>query len=388
MKEVPVKETGDQYTAPEFTLGVSQEAQNFVLKSGQALDENDDLQMQQGVLAYAGGANQYVDSGIANAYILTSIVTDFANTTLGDGQRFNFTPQTTNTGASTANINGTGVIDIVNPDATPLDAQAIEALQPTSLEYDLGANQFILIGGGISALDLANETSPNEGTGLVGHTNQTLKAYLGSSTFPKYADSGVANQIELTPDQSVVTVPTALGDGVTVVFRPTVANTLAAVTLQLGSNSAKTVKLIAFDGTLLDVGIGYFNPDVYYEATYFTTDDVFIVQRLFKEQDDSNIAASINADGEAPVSIRSSKNIASFTRLAEGECSVTFERAFPNTNYAITAWGRGNTAAGNELISAQALMTKTVSVFEFTTISTNGNNTDIPEIGLAFYLNQ
>jgi len=79
------------------------------------------------------------DSGIVNAYVVNFNTPYTAYT---NGWTFYFIASNTNTGASTINVNGLGVVSIVNPNGTALSAGQIALGQMTEVIYENG--QFIL----------------------------------------------------------------------------------------------------------------------------------------------------------------------------------------------------------------------------------------------------
>lgn len=81
-----------------------------------------------------------VDTGIANAYILNFIA---SFTAYVDGIQITWIPANTNTSASTINVNGLGVVNIVNPNGTALVAGEIVANQPAQILFKAGAFQLI-----------------------------------------------------------------------------------------------------------------------------------------------------------------------------------------------------------------------------------------------------
>ena len=86
-----------------------------------------------------------VDTGVANAYIL-----NFAApySVLSDGITIFWVPSNTNTGPSTLNVNGLGVISILNPDASALTASEIVASGIVGVVYRGG--NFYLISSALS----------------------------------------------------------------------------------------------------------------------------------------------------------------------------------------------------------------------------------------------
>lgn len=84
-----------------------------------------------------------IDSGAANSYILNfaSPFTSYVN-----GEVIYFIPSNSNTGPSTLNVNGLGVIPITNINGTALGANQIIAGQTTEVMFFNGAFQLISIG--------------------------------------------------------------------------------------------------------------------------------------------------------------------------------------------------------------------------------------------------
>lgn len=109
MKTVPTKTPGNTYTADEFTNGVSQEAQNSILDSGQTLNASDLFQTSKAMSINAAGADFYTDSGTPNTLVLTPIGARKSPPTYTSGQRICAFVGTTNTGATTVNVDGVGV---------------------------------------------------------------------------------------------------------------------------------------------------------------------------------------------------------------------------------------------------------------------------------------
>lgn len=112
MKAVPLKNTGDPYTSNEFNTLPSQELQNTVLSSGQALDEFDSEQLAKAMAIYAGAGDFYVDSGVVNAYVLSPINIQKAPPSYTNGLRARFVATNTNSSNSTVNLNGLGTKSI------------------------------------------------------------------------------------------------------------------------------------------------------------------------------------------------------------------------------------------------------------------------------------
>lgn len=95
----------------------------------------DQLVNSQLITLYGG-----VDSGSTNAYVL-NFAANF--TAYADGIIIVWIPSHTNTTASTINVNGLGVVSIVNPDGSALVAGEIVLNQPAQILFKAGAFQLI-----------------------------------------------------------------------------------------------------------------------------------------------------------------------------------------------------------------------------------------------------
>lgn len=101
----------------------------------------DNVVSSQLITLYGG-----VDTGTANAYLL-NFVANF--TAYADGIVIYWIPANTNSGASTINVNGLGVVNIVNQDGTALTGGQLTGNQVATIMFKAGA--FQLISSGISA---------------------------------------------------------------------------------------------------------------------------------------------------------------------------------------------------------------------------------------------
>ena len=84
-----------------------------------------------------------VDTGQPNAYVLT-FTANFSGYT--NGTVIYWVPSNNNTGASTINVNGIGVVNIVNPNGTALGANQIVANQMAQVVYYNGSFQLVSVG--------------------------------------------------------------------------------------------------------------------------------------------------------------------------------------------------------------------------------------------------
>jgi len=90
------------------------EQNNIIIQTGQTPVNTDLDQLGKGVAEYVANGNFYLDSGVVNAFILTSIGGKQSVQRYVDGMEVSFIAGTTNTGASTVNIAGLGVRNIIN----------------------------------------------------------------------------------------------------------------------------------------------------------------------------------------------------------------------------------------------------------------------------------
>lgn len=94
-----------------------------------------ETELKLGLTRYA------VDTGVADAYIVTLPYVPV----LTDGFNFTFKAVNANTGASTINVNGTGVKSIVNTDGTSLIANTFGNNAIVILAYELSNDRYLLI---------------------------------------------------------------------------------------------------------------------------------------------------------------------------------------------------------------------------------------------------
>ncbi len=101
-------------------------------------------QYMQAIIELASGrAVTYDDVGIADAYVLDVRTDQQAPASLFDGLIVVFAPLNTNGGASTVNVAGFGVKNIVDLGGNPLGADVLMVGQRVELAYALGADRFV-----------------------------------------------------------------------------------------------------------------------------------------------------------------------------------------------------------------------------------------------------
>ena len=148
----------------------------FVLEdaAGNTIWSRDQVFSSQLLTLYAG-----VDTGIANAYVV-NFAANFS--AYSDGIVLYFIPANSNTGASTINVNGLGVISIINQNGSALAANELLANQVATIMYKGGS--FLLIQG--AQQGLVSYGSTDTGTAnayVVGLTNQYFAYQAGNVLF-------------------------------------------------------------------------------------------------------------------------------------------------------------------------------------------------------------
>jgi hypothetical protein len=136
------KVNGNTVNADEYNNMV-RASKNLIEDSGQTIDSSN-TQQSEAVANYVGSANFYTDSGVANAYVLSTTGSFKAPTALVDGLEVRFRTSNPNTGASTINVAGLGNVDIKEADGvTDVGASFISSTSDNRLRYDAGNSAFI-----------------------------------------------------------------------------------------------------------------------------------------------------------------------------------------------------------------------------------------------------
>ena len=161
-----------------------------------------------------------VDTGIANAYVL-NFTANF--TSLVDGITVIWIPANTNTGPSTININGLGVISIVNGDGTSLLASSIFSNYPAQILIKSG--KAILLNPYV-AQSVATFTPTWQGVGSLGPVTYTKVGRIVTIGFPSATAVSSSTSFFLTGlpaaitpstfTQQIVPIPGLVDNGATV----------------------------------------------------------------------------------------------------------------------------------------------------------------------------
>ncbi len=93
--------------------GFKEENNNLITGSSQTLDTADRDQTHKAVAYYSAVGDFYIDSGIANAYVLSPAANRIVPLAYVTGMKIRFLVGNNNTGASTVNVGGLGVVSLI-----------------------------------------------------------------------------------------------------------------------------------------------------------------------------------------------------------------------------------------------------------------------------------
>lgn len=142
MQDLNDKTSGSFLLAPEWNQ-IPSEMQNIITDQDITLSSGDLNQLGKAIAGYVGNATFYTDSGIADAYVLTTIGSKQSITAYTNGLNVNFIAGNTNTGASTVNVAGLGVKNIKLGDGT--DPIAGDISGRIELAFDSSNDRFELL---------------------------------------------------------------------------------------------------------------------------------------------------------------------------------------------------------------------------------------------------
>ena len=144
----PVSDTGS-LTSSNANDAI-QEEQNAITSSGQTLvaliDPPDNTQLSQALARYASGGTFGVDSGAADAYIISSTGAFVPPDAYFDGMKVEFYVVNNSAGAAaTVNAFGIGVVGLVKEDGTSLTSGYLTTVIITKAIFDSGAGKFFVV---------------------------------------------------------------------------------------------------------------------------------------------------------------------------------------------------------------------------------------------------
>ncbi len=197
------KSTGNSVNATEYN-NIVRGMLNSIENSGQISDATN-TQVSKALANYAAVSTFYTDSGIVNAYILNSINNFEGLSKLINGAEARVRVGNTNTGAATANVNGSGVKNITLPDGTTaLTGGEISSTQDTTLRYDLSNDVWVMTLGieatatSIGNIFLPKQITISSGTDTAHDIDFTAGNFIFSDGGGQAITSALTKQIDAT----------------------------------------------------------------------------------------------------------------------------------------------------------------------------------------------
>lgn len=142
MLNIPTKADGvDTLSAAEFN-SLNNELKNTIESSGQTLAGGDLFQIAKTMGSYVSSGSFYTDSGSVNNYVLSPLGSFKTPTTYLDGMEVSFVVGTTNTSASTINVNSLGSKALVDGSGNVLTANHLVSGTMITAKYNLSADHF------------------------------------------------------------------------------------------------------------------------------------------------------------------------------------------------------------------------------------------------------
>lgn len=179
MQDLNDKATGNTLTAAEWNE-VPSEIQNIIEGLGITLSGADLNQLGKGIAGYVANGNFYTDSGAADAYVLTKIGAKQTLPEYTDGMIVEFLAGNDNTGASTINVAGLGVKNIVG---TSNGGEIISGAR-IELRYRSGSGDFEIVNTSLTSGTVIPTTSgtSNDITGIPSWAKKITIMLEGVST--------------------------------------------------------------------------------------------------------------------------------------------------------------------------------------------------------------
>jgi hypothetical protein len=140
MEDLNDKITGGTVTAAQWNQ-LPSEIQNVIEALGIALSGGDLNQLGKGIAGYVANGNFYTDSGVADAYVLSTVGLKQSAPAYTDGFTAVFTAGNTNTGPTTVNVGGLGVVNVFNKGAACVGGEFVSGNSVT-IRYDAANTRF------------------------------------------------------------------------------------------------------------------------------------------------------------------------------------------------------------------------------------------------------
>lgn len=225
MEDLTGKIPGSQLTAAEWNQ-LPGEVQNVITNAGIGLSNADIRQLAKAITLTVGSGTHYIDSGAANAYVLSLVSTLEPPTQLIDGMRISFLPLNTNTGGSTVNVQGLGVKPLLTAAGNPVLSGSLQSGQLVQAHYNLSTDSFRVISILSNAFTVFKSGDQNSvGPGLVNDTDLVVTI-----------EAGVKYKIEATIMYEEVIAPGGGAFEINAIFPTSEGNTI----MQVAANTTYT----------------------------------------------------------------------------------------------------------------------------------------------------
>lgn len=236
MQDLNDKVTGGTLTAAEWNE-VPSEIQNVIEGLGITLSSGNLNQLGEAIAGYVANGTFYIDSGVANAYVLTQIGSKQALTSYTDGATFEFEASNPNTGAATVNVAGLGIKNIKLADGSDPIAGAIDGR--VILKFDAGNDWAELIPDFEVASQAEAETGTDNTKGMTPlRSHQAFNFYgLGVET------SSIVSDIDTLDSTYLRATDTSLSSGTF----PVGVDKEGSILNISRTNTGKTQLFISFD---------------------------------------------------------------------------------------------------------------------------------------------
>jgi hypothetical protein len=357
MRDIATKVTGSSLTADEFN-DIPTELENAITAAGIALSAGDLTQLRKAIAHYVGNASFYTDTGVADAYVATPIGTNPAPPAYVDGMAVEFIIGNTNTGASTINVNGLGVVNITATAA----AGTLTAGNFIKLRHNIGSGEFDIIVNGVfdSSKFLRNDQSGV----LTGNLDVT-----GNFSSLGIDDNATGERMQIEDGSLVLGTSTInytirkAGDEDELFLSGGDSSFSGANIILRGGSHATLANDVSFraDST---------NTLVYDDSASewdFQANDMLTTGKVTGVNSNT---AWVNFDGTGVVAIRDDFNVSSITDNGTGDYTVNFTAALANANYSAVGSAGLSTAAAIIQTSGFATGSVDIDSFQINTAST------------------
>lgn len=185
----------------DWANNIQEEPANLVIGSGQALLKTDNQQVHKAVSHYSAGGDFYIDSGVANAYVLSVAGAHVAPPAYFTGMRIRFVAGSANTGPSTVTIGALPTVALVSDIGAALSAGDVPLGAQTTAYYSAG--QFRVLCASRNPMGALSYKSANQSIGSAADTVATFDTEL----YDNYSiHNNVTNNDRLTVPAGVTVV--------------------------------------------------------------------------------------------------------------------------------------------------------------------------------------